>query len=234
MEDKNFDELDDKTKVIISKMEKAIKEKDSEIKNKNEEIEDLKNQIALLKGQILNKNSKIFGQSSEQANEDQLSFFNEAERDSDSKISEPDLETITYARKKAVSHNGKKDNTANLKRVVIEHKLDNSKKICDKCGTQLSFIGTQKKELLKFKPAEIYIEEHITEVWACKKCEAEADKANIISAATPKTLLHKSMASNELAAHVITMKYLHSMPLTRMETYFHMMDVRLSKQTLSN
>lgn len=30
------------------------------------------------------------------------------------------------------------------------------------------------------------------------------------------------------------MKYLHSMPLTRMETYFHMMDVRLSKQTLSN
>ena len=42
------------------------------------------------------------------------------------------------------------------------------------------------------------------------------------------------MASNELAAHVITMKYLHSMPLTRMETYFQMMDVRLSKQTLSN
>ncbi|MDU1363246.1 MAG: hypothetical protein E6946_09640, partial [Veillonella sp.] len=43
-----------------------------------------------------------------------------------------------------------------------------------------------------FKPAEIYIEEHITEVWACKKCEAEADKANIISATTPKTLLHWS------------------------------------------
>ncbi|MGO5136333.1 transposase domain-containing protein [Clostridium butyricum] len=78
MEDKNFDELDDKTKVIISKMEKVIKDKDSEIKTKTAEIEDLKNQLAFLKGQILNKNRKIFGQSSEQANEDQLSFFNEA------------------------------------------------------------------------------------------------------------------------------------------------------------
>lgn len=79
MEDKNFDELDDKTKVIISKMEKAIKEKDSEIKNKNEYIEDLKNQIAFLKGQIINKNRKIFGQSREQESGDQLSFFDAAE-----------------------------------------------------------------------------------------------------------------------------------------------------------
>ena len=32
----------------------------------------------------------------------------------------------------------------------------------------MTFIGIQTKELLKFKPAEIYIEEHRTEVWACK------------------------------------------------------------------
>ena len=42
------------------------------------------------------------------------------------------------------------------------------------------------------------------------------------------------MASNELAAYVITMKYLHSMFLKRMETYFQMMDVSMSMQTLSN
>lgn len=141
MEDKNFDELDDKTKVIISKMEKVIKDKDSEIKTKNAEIEDLKNQLAFLKGQILNKNRKIFGQSSEQASGDQLSFFNEAEKDSDSKISEPDIATVTYSRKKAVSHNGKKDNTANLKRVVIEHKLDDSKKYV--INVEISFLSQE-------------------------------------------------------------------------------------------
>lgn len=131
-------------------------------------------------------------------------------------------------------HNWKKDNLSNLKRVIIEHKLDESTKICDKCGHEMSIIGTQTKEILKYKPAELYIEEHITEVAVCKNCEAEADKSNIISAEKPKTLLHKSMASNELLAHVIIMKYLHSMPLYRMETYFQMMYVSLSRQTLSN
>ena len=234
MEDINFDELDDKTKLIVSKMEKVIKNKNSEIQSKNKEIEDLKNQLAFLKGQIINKNRKMFGKSSEQVDEDQLCFFNEAEKDSDLKMTEPEIESISYNRKKSTIHNGKKDNISNLKRIIIEHKLDDDQKNCNKCGHQLSLIGIQTKELLKFKPAEIYIEEHRTEVWACKNCEAEADKANIISVNGPKTLLHKSMASNELAAHVIAMKYLHSMPLKRMETYFKMMDVNLSRQTLSN
>lgn len=234
MIDINLNELDDKTKLIVSKMEKVIENKNSEIQSKNKEIEDLKNQLAFLKGQIINKNRKMFGKSSEQVNEDQLCFFNEAEKNSDLKMAEPEIESISYSRKKATAHNGKKDNTSNLKRIVIEHKLDDEQKNCSKCGQQMTFIGIQTKELLKFKPAEIYIEEHRTEVWACKNCEAEADKANIISADSPKTLLHKSMASNELAAHVIIMKYLHSMPLKRMETYFQMMDVSLSRQTLSN
>lgn len=234
MEDINFDELDDKTKLIVSKMEKVIDDKNSEIRSKNKEIEDLKNQLAFLKGQIINKNRKIFGKSSEQVDDNQLSFFNEAEKESDLKISEPEIETITYNRNKPAAHKGKKDNLSNLKRVIIEHKLDESQKICDKCGHEMSIIGTQTKEILKYKPAELYIEEHITEVAVCKNCEAEADKSNIISAEKPKTLLHKSMASNELLAHVITMKYLHSMPLYRMETYFQMMDVSLSRQTLSN
>ena len=56
----------------------------------------------------------------------------------------------------------------------------------------------------------------------------------MISAPTEKNFLHKSMASNELLAHVITMKYQHELPLYRMENYFEMMDVKLSRQTLSN
>lgn len=43
----------------------------------------------------------------------------------------------------------------------------------------MSSIGTQTKEISKYKLAELYIEEHITEVAVCKNCEAEIDKANI-------------------------------------------------------
>lgn len=228
------EELDDKTKLIISKMETEIQSKDNEIKAKNDEINELKKQLDFLKGQILNKNRKIFGKSSEQANENQMSFFNEVEKYSDSKIPEPQIEEITYKRKKSSNNRGKKDNLASLNRVVIEHKLNDSKAICDKCGNQLSTIGSKSKEILKYKPAELYIEEHIIYTYACKSCDAEADQSNIICADRPQTLLHKSMASNELLAHVITMKYLHALPLCRMETYFDMLDVKLSRQTLSN
>lgn len=108
MIDINFDELDDKTKLIVSKMEKVIENKNSEIQSKNKEIEDLKNQLAFLKGQIINKNRKMFGKSSEQVNEDQLCFFNEAEKNSDLKMAEPEIESISYSRKSNCSQWKKK------------------------------------------------------------------------------------------------------------------------------
>lgn len=222
-----IEELDDKTKLLILKMQKELKSKDAE-------INELKNQLDFLKSQLLNKNRKLFGKSSEQVNENQMSFFNEAEKNSDTRIPEPELEEIVYTRKKPSSYTGKKDNLSTLERVVIEHKLDEAEAICNKCGHPLSIIGSKSKEILKYKPAELYIEEHITYTYACKSCDAEADKANILSAHAPETLLHKGMASNELLAHVITMKYQHALPLYRMETYFEMMDVKLSRQTLSN
>ncbi|OOM06320.1 IS66 family transposase [Clostridium saccharobutylicum] len=221
------DQLDEKTKLLISKMEKEIESKDKEINN-------LKKELAFLKGQILNKNRKIFGQSSEQVDSRQLSLFNDAEKNSDFKIDEPTIEEITYTRKKSSSHLGKKDNLTGLDRVIIEHRLNESEAVCDTCGSDLVVIGKKSKEILKYKPAELYIEEHISYTYACKNCEADADKANIVSAKIPNTFLYKSMASNELLAHVVSMKYQYAMPLYRMESYFKMMNVNLSRQTLSN
>ena len=140
------DQLDEKTKLLISKMEK-------EIKSKDKEIDDLKNELIFLKGQILNKNRKIFGQSSEQVDSRQLSLFNDAEKNSDIKIDEPFIEEITYTRKKSSSHLGKKDNLSGLDRVTIEHKLADSETLCDKCGNDLVIIGKKSKETLKYKPA---------------------------------------------------------------------------------
>ena len=138
----NFEEqLDEKTKKIISDMENEIQSRDKEIEAKSQEIRDLKNQLEYLKNQILNKNKKIFGKSSEQVDTNQLSIFNEAEQYYDAKTEEPNLEEITYKRKKTSSYVGKKDNLANLKRIVIEHKLDENEAICDKCGEQLVVIG---------------------------------------------------------------------------------------------
>lgn len=228
MDSLNFEEqLDEKTKKIISDME-------NEIQSKDQEIKELKNQLEYLKNQVLNKNRKIFGKSSEQIDSNQISIFNEAEQYSDPKAEEPTIEEITYKRKKTNSYVGKKDNLANLKRVVVEHKLDDNEAVCDKCGDQLVVIGSKSKEVLKFKPAELYIEEHIIYSYACKACEKNEDKANIVSTKAPNSFLHKSMASNELLSHVICLKYQYALPLYRQETYFDMLGANISRQTLSN
>ena len=81
MEQNNFEnQMDEKTRLLISKLEKELKIKDDEIKSKEKEINDLKNELAILKGQILNKNRKIFGNSTEKVDPNQLSLFDEAEK----------------------------------------------------------------------------------------------------------------------------------------------------------
>lgn len=45
---------------------------------------------------VFNKNKKIFGASNEKVDSNQLSLFDEAEKNSDVKLAEPKLEEITY------------------------------------------------------------------------------------------------------------------------------------------
>ena len=224
-------ELDERSQVLIEKVEEMEKEIDS----KNKEIENLKNELEFLRGIISNKNKKIFGASSEKVDADQLCFFNEAEKHSDSKVEEPTVEEITYKRAKKSNNIGKKDNLANLERKIIEHKLEGDDLICDKCGSKLVEIGVKsRKEILKYIPAKLIVEEHVMYSYACKPCEKENEDSKIVSPEMPKTIFYNSMASNELIAHTIALKYLHAMPLYRQQSYFDMMGATLSRQTLCN
>lgn len=231
-------ELDENTKLLISKvesMEEELNKKDKELSSKEKEIQDLKNELAYLKGVISNRNKKIFGTSSEQVDTNQLSFFNEAEKHSDSKLEEPILEQITYSRAKKSNYTGKKDNLANLERVIIEHKLEGEDLNCKECGEELTPIGVKsRKEIIKYVPAKLIVEEHVMYSYACKTCERETGESSIVSTESPKTIFYNSMASNELIAHTLILKYQHAMPLYRQETYFDMMGATLSRQTLCN
>ena len=222
----------------ILNLKKQLEEKISEIKSKDKKINDLKNQLAYLQGQILNKNRKVFGHSSEQVDSNQIPIWDEAEKRSNSKIEEPTIEEVVYQRAKPSKNTGKKDNLANLERVVIEHKLSPVEAICSECNSEcnseLEVIGKKTKEVLKYVPAKLYIEEHVTYSYACKSCEAASSEANIETTKGYEGILYKSMASNELVAHVVNMKYQHAMPLYRLETYFKMLGANLSRQTLYN
>lgn len=227
-------QLDDITKNLILRMEKELESKNKELESKDKEIDYLKKELEFLKNQIINKNKKLFGKSSEQVDSQQISLFNEPEKESDLKREEPKIEEVTYTRNKPSKNKGKKDNLSNLEVVTIEHKLSQSEAICEECDSPLVEIGKKEKDILKYIPAKLYIERHVTYSYACKACEEKTDKANIITTKSPNTLLHKSMASNEILSHVICLKYLYALPLYRQENYFKMLEVNLSRQTLSN
>ena len=228
-------QLDEKTKSLIAEMEKKLDKKDEELKSKNDEINNLKNELAYLKAQLANRNKKIFSSSSEKVDPNQLSLFNEAEKESNSNIKEPVIEEVCYTRKKPSNNIGKKDNLEGLEKVIIEHKLSEEEAICKECGSPLEIIGVNStKQVLKFVPARLYVEEHITYSYACRKCEADNINSNIITTKAPKNLINKGMASNNLLSHVISLKFLYSVPLYRQENYFNMLGATLSRQTLSN
>lgn len=227
-------QLDETTKDLILSMEKEIESKDKAIESKDKEIDDLKKELDFLKSQLINKNKKLFGQSSEQVNSEQISLFNEAEKECDLKQAEPTIEEIVYTRSKTSKNIGKKDNLSNLEIVTIEHKLSEEESTCIECNSSLVNIGKKEKDILKYIPAKLYVERHVTYSYACKSCEENTGEANIITTKSPTALLHKSMASNDILAHSMCLKYIYALPLYRQEKYFKMLDVNLSRQTLSN
>lgn len=245
----NNPQLDEQTLELISRMEKELESKDKEIESKDKEIESkdqeidnkeheinkLKNELEFLKSQVLNNKRKMYGTSSEKISDDQLRLFNEAEKESNLKAEEPTIEEITYNRNKPRKNKKTMEESfENLETVVIEHKLDESELSCDICESELTVIGKKITKRLAYQPAKLYVEEHVTYSYACKSCEEESDEANIVTTKAPKSFLPKSMVSSELLSHILSLKYSYALPLYRQENYFKMMNIELSRQTISN
>jgi hypothetical protein len=83
-------------------------------------------------------------------------------------------------------------------------------------ANQLSLFN----EAEKFSDSKV--EEHVIYSYVCKSCEKEIGESNIVSTQMPQTIFYNSMASNELIAHTLILKYQHAMPLYRQESYFDM------------
>ena len=124
--------------------------KTTEIKlNIEEEYHALQNKYALQAQQIEELTAKLnwyeeqfnlskhkrFGSSSEQTDSNQLSVFNEAEKESRPEKEEPTIEEITYKREKKKGLN--KKSFDDLPVEVIEYRLEESDQICPACNNQL-------------------------------------------------------------------------------------------------
>ena len=116
----------------------------------------------------------------------QLSLFNEAEKESNSNIDEPVIEEVCYTRKKPSKNKGKKDNLDGLEKVIIEHKLSEEEAISKECGSPLEIIGVNStKQVLKFVTVSQVVL-LLKELLATKRSNVSTDHAIAVQEYEPK------------------------------------------------
>jgi transposase len=197
-----------------------------------QQIEELTAKINWYEEQFRLSKQKSFGASSEKTAADQITLFNEAEQEANSKAPEPDLQEITYKRRKKVS----KNNTMfeELPVEVVEYRLAENEQTCPQCGEHLHEMSKEVRRELQVIPAQVKVVEHVRYVYACRNCEKTDTTTPVITAKMPAPVLPGSFVSPSLMAFVMQQKYGMALPLYRQEQQFKDFGLDLSRQTLAN
>lgn len=148
---------------------------------------------------------KKYGASCEQSQGEQLGFFDEAEITADRKASEPDIEEITYIRKKRVGK--REEDFSALPVETVTHELPQSEQVCAECGEQLHVMGKEIRKELVIIPAQVKVKEHIRYVYSCRNCEKTKQTVSVVKAPMPEPVIKGSAASPSAVAHIMTQKY---------------------------
>lgn len=174
-----------------------------------------------------------FGASSEKSDENQLSFFNEAEKESAKKHDEPITEELLVKRKAGRSKSRKTYEDLPVEEVY--YSIAQSEQFCPNCDGPLHQMKTEVRKELKIIPAQVKVVHHIRQVYACRACELSEDGpyGTIVSASMPKPVLPGSMVSPSLLAFIMERKYNQHLPLYRQEQAFENFGIDISRQNMA-
>ena len=213
-----------------------MNERDAYIEHLENTIKDLQNQVSNLTEMVLLLRKEKFGSSSEKTPKQvdgQLSLFNEAEIEADSKSEEP-----VICRKGSMYH--KKPKTSReelLKDLPVEEfpcVLHPDDMFCNQCGTSLKEISFVKvRDEIEYIPAKVQIIRYMQQACECPACK-HTTKPFIKKAAVPKSVLNHSLASPSSVSYVMYQKYVNSIPLYRQEKDWEQMGIALSRATMAN
>lgn len=207
----------------------------SEIKNLTLQVKELNSNYNWILQQLKLSKKKIYGSSAEKIAEEygQLNLFNEAELERQPLAVEPKLEEIRYKRKKS-----KKKTQAeiygDLPVEEIVYDIPEEEKICEKCGSEMSFMKYEIRREMKIVPAKVSVVEHKKAVYVCKNCDKKGTESNFKTAEGLPALIEKSLVSPSMLAYIMNQKFTNAMPLYRQEQEFKRMGVNLTRQTMAN
>ena len=227
------------TAAEVAVLESTIQNQQSQIQAQQAQIDELKRKLDHMNEVFANAQRARFGQSSEKASyvlsEDQMSLFNEAEKEQDHKAEEPTQKTFTvkaHARKKKRTL---EEMTANLTEKEILLELPEDQCICGKCGGTFKPIGKKfVRHELQVIPRQVKLLAYYTVTYACDHCEKDTGFAHIASVKPPVPLMKHSLASPSSVADIMAKKYADGLPLARQEKIWAREGVELSRATMAN
>ena len=224
-------------KTTYSAAEVAVLE--SKIQEQQAQIEERKRKLEHMNEVFANAQRARFGQSSEKQNyvlgKDQLSLFNEAEKEQDHKAEEPAPDTILVP-----AHERKKKRTQaemlnELPEEEVLLEIPEEQRICGKCGGKMKPIGKKfLRHEMQIIPKQTKLLAYYAVTYACDHCEKDTGFAHIISVKPPVPLMKHSLASPSTVAYIMTQKYVDGLPLARQEKIWVREGISLSRATMAN
>lgn len=128
---------------------------------------------------------------------------------------------------------------AHLKRVRIVHALDEAQRTCPCCGEVACKIGEATSERLQYVPAQVTVEVHVEEKYACPKCRNNGCgtcgcEGRMMQAKKPPQAIEKSSVGAGLLAFIAASKYGDHLPLHRQEDILTRHGIDLGRSTTCN
>lgn len=106
----------------------------------------------------------------------QMSLFDEIENNADPSAKEPELIEIERHLRKKKYAGQKEELVKNIPHHKILHTIDESDRICEKCGTTMVRVGEEFiRTEVKFIPAKLKVTDHYRETYECRYCRKKGN-----------------------------------------------------------
>lgn len=173
---------------------------------------------------------RLYGPRTEQLNPDQLALFAELvqpEAPAESTTESPAETPAPDAAKAKRKGHGRRQPPDHLPRQRVVHDVPEAERLCPCCGKPRGPVGERVTTQLDYKPASLFLWEHVYPAYACTACEA----GHVITAERASRPIERGWPGPGLLAYIITSKFFDHIPLYRLERIFERHGFRLDRST---
>jgi transposase len=119
---------------------------------------------------------RLYGPRGERIHPDQLLLFAEMAAGQDTAPAPPEPAAAAEPRRRCRPH-GRRRLPESLPREARHHELSAAERACPVCGQMRADIGADRSEQLDYRPASLFVVEHIVHKYACPCCSKQRSQA---------------------------------------------------------